>query len=166
MKLAESFQSTGGDIKAMLRPMLLSEEMRGARPIYKRPFDFLVSSVRAFGGSMDGGKAVQEHLEKMGQPLFQWPMPDGYPDKTAAWTGSMLSRWNYALALATSEIPGAYLDLDRLPSRTNGERVQSVAKLALPHSKITPSMEKALARCNGPAEAAALCLCSAEFQWR
>ena len=166
LKLAESFQSTGGDIKAMLRPMLLSDEMRNAKPVFKRPFDFVVSSVRAFGGSTDGGKAVQEHLEKMGQPLFQWPMPDGYPDKTAAWTGSMLARWNYALALATGGISGAYLELDRLPNGTDKEKIRAAARVALPHSKITPSMEKALARCNSPIEAAALCLCAGEFQWR
>ncbi len=41
----------------------------------------------------------------MGQPLHQWPMPDGYPDKTAAWTGSLLARWNFALALCANEIP-------------------------------------------------------------
>lgn len=166
LKLAESFQASGGDIKAMLRPMLLSDEMRNAKPVFKRPFDYLVSSVRAFGGTIDGGKAVQEHLEKMGQPLFQWPMPDGYPDKTAAWTGSMLARWNFALALATGGISGAALELDRLPGRSGTEKVGAAASLALTHSRITPSMEKALGACQSSSEAAALCLCSAEFQWR
>jgi hypothetical protein len=93
-------------------------------------------------------------------------MPDGYPDKTAAWTGTMLARWNFALALATGGISGATLELERLPGGSETERVQAAARLALSHSKITPSLEKALIACQNPAEAAALCLCAAEFQWR
>ncbi len=33
----------------------------------------------------------------MGQPLFQWRPPDGYPDHREAWTGTMpmLQRWKH-----------------------------------------------------------------------
>ena len=50
----------------------------------------------------------------MGQPLFQWPTPDGFPDHTAAWSAALLARWRFALALATDAIPGTRLDLGKL----------------------------------------------------
>jgi uncharacterized protein (DUF1800 family) len=165
-RLAEIFAKTGGDIKQMLRPMLLSEEMRQASPIFKRPFDFVVGAIRAFGGETDGGSALQRHLEMMGQPLYQWPMPDGYPDKTAAWTGSMLARWNFALALAGGEISGTSLDLDRLPGASLQDRARAAARLAAAHAQTPASLERTLSLCSDEAEAVALCLCAPEFQWR
>jgi len=164
-KLAKSYVETGGDLKAMLRPMLLSETMRKPWPIFKRPFDYVVSSVRAFGGSTDGGRAIQSHLEAMGQPLHQWPMPDGYPDRTAAWTGSLLARWNYALALTDGGVDGTSLDLSRLPGDGPLAKRQSAARLALAHTGFD-AIEEALAQCENDQEAVALCLASPGFQWR
>ncbi|HRK20251.1 MAG TPA: DUF1800 domain-containing protein [Fimbriimonadaceae bacterium] len=164
-RLAESYLATGGDLKQMIRPMLLSEEMKRAKPIFKRPFDFVVSSVRAFGGQTDGGKAIQGHLEAMGQPLHQWPMPDGYPDRTAAWTGSLLARWNFALALAHGEIDGTSVDLERLPGKSEAERRGNAARLALAHTG-NRAMEKVLSSCATDREAVALCLAAPGFQWR
>jgi len=40
----------------------------------------------------------------MGQGLFQYPTPDGYPDKEAPWLGTLLWRWNFALALASNRL--------------------------------------------------------------
>ena len=82
-RLAAVFWQTGGDIKAILRPLLLSPELLNAPPILKRPFDYAVSALRAFNADTDGGAGVQQHLEAMGQPLFAWPMPDGFPEADA-----------------------------------------------------------------------------------
>lgn len=164
-RLAESYLASRGDLKTMLRPMLLSDEMRNTRPIFKRPFDFIVSSIRAFGGQTDGGRTIQRHLEAMGQPLHQWPMPDGYPDRTAAWTGSLLARWNYALALANGEIHGTEIDLSRLPGATHADRRSQAARLALAHTG-AGSFGRALRECTDDSEAVALCLASPGFQWR
>jgi uncharacterized protein (DUF1800 family) len=165
-RMAEIYRRTGGDIRAMLEPMLLSEEMRSAKPIFKRPFDFLASSIRVFGGKTDGGSSIQEHLERMGQPLHQWPMPDGYPDKTAAWTGSLLARWSFALDLTNGRIPGTELDLERLPGQGPKTRCEAAARLALGHVSLSAALGEALARCRDEKEAVTLCLASAEFQWR
>jgi uncharacterized protein (DUF1800 family) len=164
-RLAEAYLQSDGDIKKMIRPMLLSEEMRRAKPIFKRPLDYAVSAVRAFGGQTDGGRAFQENLEKMGQPLFQWPMPDGYPDRTAAWTGSMLARWNFALALVNGEINGTEVDLERIPGKGLNGKAGAASKLALAYTG-TATLERALATCGSDQEAVALCLASPEFQWR
>ncbi len=112
--LSAIYSQTGGDIKAMLRPLLMSPDLLNAPPILKRPFDYLASSLRAFNADTDGGLALQSHLEAMGQPLFAWPMPDGFPEKASAWTGALIPRWNFALALAGDAIANTSLDWDAL----------------------------------------------------
>lgn len=148
-RLAEIYLQTDGDIPAMLKPLLLSPEVREGPPVAKRPIDFLVSALRAFDAETDGGPGLQRHLEHMGQPLFQWPMPDGYPDRTSAWTGSLLARWNFAAALVEGRIGGTSIDFDRLKSKMDRYSVQSLALETSPK-----------------ASSAALALCAPEFQWR
>lgn len=116
-RLSEIYRRTGGTIGAMLEPLLLSKDLLEGPPIIKRPFDYVVSLLRAVDADTDAGPGVQEHLDRMGQPLHQWPMPDGYPDQAGAWTGSLLARWNFALALSHGRVPGARIDLADLSRR-------------------------------------------------
>lgn len=111
---AKAFLSSKGDIKQTLRPILESDKLVSGPPILKRPFDFAVSSIRSIGANCDGTQAFQDHLEHMGQALYSWPMPDGYPDRTSAWTGSLLGRWNFALALVSGKMGGVTLALEPL----------------------------------------------------
>jgi hypothetical protein len=69
----------------------------------------LVSALRTTNAETDGGKALHEQLERMGQPLYQWPMPDGYPFGDSNGSGSLLPRWNFALALVNNQIGGTSL---------------------------------------------------------
>jgi hypothetical protein len=62
-----------------------------------------------------------EYLMRMGQGLFQHPTPDGYPDEAQPWLGSLLWRWNFALALAANEVPSATVSQDRLAHAIAGE---------------------------------------------
>src|SRR5205085_3940014 len=45
------------------------------------------------------------------QAYFGWPTPDGYPDRDQPWTGNLLPRWQFALALLRGEIQGARVTL-------------------------------------------------------
>lgn len=113
-KVEDAYIKSKGDIVAMLMPILTSDGMLDGPPVLKRPYDYLVSSLRAVDAQTDGGDPVQNHLDAMGQPLYGWPMPDGYPDRTTAWTGTLLARWNYAHQLTHAEIPGSPVDLKGL----------------------------------------------------
>jgi uncharacterized protein (DUF1800 family) len=117
-RAAQIFLETAGDIKATLRTILLSPEMltpkQPAPAKLKRPFEFVASALRQLGASTDGGPAVLHYLADMGQPLFQWPTPDGFPDLAEAWQGSLLNRWRFALALVNDTLPGTGLDLPAL----------------------------------------------------
>jgi hypothetical protein len=86
-----TFTRTDGDIKAMLRPLLLSDELRHGPPILKRPLDFVASSLRALNADTDGGLALQQHLSAMGQPAPR--------------------------VAASRRLPGHHPRLGRLPSR-------------------------------------------------
>ena len=103
-------------ILALLRPILLDGLLNQeiCKPIVKRPLDLVVSALRALNADTDGGEAMQRFLSDMGQPLYQWPMPDGFPEKASAWTSVLLPRWKFALALATNAIPGTKIDLESL----------------------------------------------------
>jgi uncharacterized protein (DUF1800 family) len=160
-RLADAFLASKGEIKPVLREMLSPENLAAAPPVQKRPFDYIVSALRATGAQTDGGKALQNHLEKMGMPLFQWPMPDGYPVKQEAWTGTLLARWNFASALAKGQIQGTLVDLEKIEERSEG----SIAEVLLGSSSAAKGVLRHV-RGGKLAELAAACLASPDFQWR
>jgi uncharacterized protein (DUF1800 family) len=146
----KAFSTTGGDIKAAVSAIVESRQILDGPPLIKRPFDYIVSAIRAFGFDTDGGANVQQHLEAMGQPLYQWPMPDGYPDQTEAWKGSLLARWNFALALAHGQVKGC--QMPQAAVLNLGRRAGALVGSDAPSQTVQESI--------------ALALCSPEFQWR
>lgn len=156
-RTAKTYLATGGDIREMLRPLLLSRALLHSPPMIKRPLDLIVSSLRAMNADSDCGPALLTHLTDMGQVAHGWPMPDGYPMRTTAWTGSMLPRWNFASALAHGRIGGTSL----------GELGASAFEAT--HGRHPgDSDHELLATCDGKdvSTALALCLASPSFQWR
>jgi hypothetical protein len=72
-----------------------------------------VSAVRALGGDTMGGPQLHQWIARMGEPLYQYQPPTGYPDTAEHWvnTGALLERINFALALVSNRIPGTRVDL-------------------------------------------------------
>jgi uncharacterized protein (DUF1800 family) len=119
-RVATVFAKTEGDIKAMLREVLYSVEFDQAPGVkFKRPFHFIVSSLRALGADTHAHPPLIEYLSRMGQAPFQHPTPDGYPDEAAPWLGTLLWRWNFALALASNQAPAVAVSLPDLTRATN-----------------------------------------------
>jgi uncharacterized protein (DUF1800 family) len=161
-RVRETFVRTKGDVPSMVRALVDGPELLGPEAGLKRPYDFLVSTVRATEARVDNWRGLQTHLEHMGQPLYQWPMPDGYPMDTEAWTSSVLSRWNFALDLTHGRVPGVSVDLDRLQRTHQGAPIADV----LFAGPAPEAVAKAADAAPTLAEAAAVCLASPEFQWR
>jgi hypothetical protein len=115
-RVASVYASTDGDIKAMLREIFLSDEFASAPPKLKRPFSFVMSAMRTLGADAGYGsiRALGRWLNWMGQPLYQWPPPDGFPDVSSAWAANLLPRWNFALALISGKLEGISVPLDHL----------------------------------------------------
>lgn len=98
----EVWKSTNGDIKAILRHILLSAEFeQSAGEKYMRPFEYVVAMFRATGNDVINWYTVEEMLAQLGQYPHGWHPPNGYPDVAGAWinTGGLLNRWNTAMYL-------------------------------------------------------------------
>lgn len=105
-RVTAEFTKTKGDIKALLRVILRSEEFAMSRGnLLKRPFRFIVSALRATGADTHAHQPLLDYLHRMGQGLFQHPTPDGYPDAESPWLGTLMWRWNLAFALAAGKVP-------------------------------------------------------------
>lgn len=129
-RTAGDFKSTRGDIKSMLKTILSSDEFyrsRGAK--LKRPFRYVVSCLRSLGADTYAHPPLVEYLTRMGQPPFQHPTPDGYSEKSSAWVGTLLWRWNFAFALASNTVPSVKIDLEHLRSSLSLTGADSIERL-------------------------------------
>ena len=164
-RVMQAYVESKGDIKTMLRALYASAKGAKLEPQVRRPFDYVVATLRATGADTDGGRALLDHLTKMGHARFQWPMPDGYPVKDDAWTGSMVGRWRFVSELLGKRIEGTYCDLNRLSKlRQTSDMVDLVA--FAPPGTDTHTVLRGLAVGLVPMEQAALSLCSPEAQWK
>ena len=117
--IAGVYRSTGGDIAAMVRA-ILNDAWLGAAPArYKRPFHYLVSGVRALGPTVNSADPLNRQLASLGQPLFAWETPDGYPDTVEYWAGNITPRWSAASALSAYATP-ATVSVDATPFLSAG----------------------------------------------
>jgi uncharacterized protein (DUF1800 family) len=175
-KAAQTFLKTNGDIKSVLRVILL-DGLPLAQPKYKRPANFVVSALRLLNAETDGA-GVQEYLLRMGQSYFNWPTPDGYPDHSEAWQGNLMPRWQFAFEFIWAEISGTKHNLKLLMDASLSDSlpgdVDAVAALLLGAS-ISPSARDQLidsVRSAGATEEETLqivtagLLASPAFQWR
>jgi len=139
-KAAQAFLNTKGDIKSVLRVILL-DGLSLAQPKYKRPANFVLSALRMLNVETDG-VAIQDHLLRMGQSYFNWPTPDGYPDRSEAWQGNLMPRWQFAFELIRDEIQGtktglkALMDVSQVDSLS--EEIDAASSLLL-GAPIAPS---------------------------
>ena len=122
-RLAARFQSSRGDLRQVVRSLAESPEFWSAaarRAKIKSPFELAVSSLRILDVEIEDPRSVLEWIWRMGQPLYAYQAPTGYPDRAAAWvnTGSLLHRMNFGLQLATGRLAGLDFDLADL----NGHR--------------------------------------------
>jgi uncharacterized protein (DUF1800 family) len=94
--IAAVYKATGGDIKAMIRAILNDAWLPAAPMKLRRPFHYLVSSIRSTNPTIVNMATFTGQLNNLGQTLFGWDTPDGYPDKIEYWAGNIVPRWNYA----------------------------------------------------------------------
>lgn len=101
--IADVFAATGGDIALMVRAILNDGWMATAPAKFKRPFHFLVSSLRATNPTLTSVTPMNSQLTNVGQPLFFWQTPDGYPDSVEYWSGNIVPRWAFSNTLANEK---------------------------------------------------------------
>ena len=107
---AQAFLNSHGEIRDTLRAILLHPDFANSwGQKVKRPFEFFISTMRALGLDeminflLDNRQPLGERRfaqmnELLGQVLFEFSAPTGYPDFMLAWwnTGQVFGRWTLA----------------------------------------------------------------------
>ncbi len=113
-RLSEVYQSNAGAIPPLLTTLFAADEFWNAAPKLKTPFEYTMSVLRALGFEIINTtrfmRGLGDVLEAMGNTPFMWPAPNGFPDVAGLWSGSLITRWNIALAAVTDQVPGARLN--------------------------------------------------------
>lgn len=113
--VAEAFSASRGELKRTLAALFERPEFWAARGSkVKRPFHFVLSSLRVTDARTNAGRPVQDYLLRLGHAPFQYPTPDGYPEETPPWMATLLWRWRFAADLAANGLKGTRIHLDRL----------------------------------------------------
>ena len=153
-KVAQTFMSTDGDIRSMLKTIFTSPEFNSPdafRAKMKTPLEMAISAVRALGGDSTDSMAIVRQIGRMGTPLYQAQPPTGYPDVAESWinTGLLLERMNFSIALAANRLPGVSVDLKQLAPGANpqepGTYTDHLVKVIL-HGSISPQTRDALTK--------------------
>jgi uncharacterized protein (DUF1800 family) len=115
-RMTKSFESSNGDIRAVLKTMIYSPEFWSKdayRAKVKTPFELVASTARALNAEVTITLPLAQWVGRMGEPLYLCQPPTGYSDKSETWvnTGALLSRLNFSLAFAGDKMGGATVDL-------------------------------------------------------
>jgi uncharacterized protein (DUF1800 family) len=169
-KMAETFLSTNGSIREVMKTMLNSKEFwsEGAyRAKVKSPFEMVASSARALNANVIDGWALANQVGTLGEPLYHKLEPTGYSNLNSEWinSASLLGRMNFALQLAQNHIESVKVDVWRF-----GDDPSAVAK-ALMFRAMSPQTRAAIDKAledkqKNPALVAALVIGSPDFQKR
>jgi len=182
-RAAQTFTKTDGDMRAVLSAILHSDEFKNSfGQKIKKPFELVVSGLRAVDAQLDDTRAISALLRAMGQGLFLHLTPDGYPDDGTAWinAGALLQRWNYGLMLGANRVPRGKIDaqaaLKSVSAKSVGNVVDQYANTILHRALPDQDRQKMIDWLGGKAtanfdaarlpELVALILASPHFQYR
>lgn len=214
-KCVATWKRTDGDIREVVRTIVTAPEFYSRssyRQKIKSPFEYAVSAARAVGATFDftperiagnpqmrlaaaggaqgranflrGGTLVGQ-LETLGQPLYQYQAPTGYPEDSRKWvsSGALISRLNFALALSGGKLMEMNLDQAREQAQREaadpaamvrhitdwllqGEVSPSTRATLLKQARTPPSEDSAAGGMTPQGRLVALVLGSPEFQRR
>jgi uncharacterized protein (DUF1800 family) len=107
-RAADRFLKSDGDIRDVMRTILLSPEFVSADSIdakAKTPFEFVAGALRATNADVADARPYVRMVQELGMPLYQCQPPTGYKDTADAWinTGALVSRMNAAVRLASGD---------------------------------------------------------------
>ncbi|WP_027209840.1 DUF1800 domain-containing protein [Burkholderia sp. WSM2232] len=153
-KLANAFQTSGGDLPTVYRALLdLHEAWSPTAAKFKTPWEWAISSMRGLGWQDLGKLQAAPLFAQLGQPVWRPGSPSGYDDVAASWAApdALVRRVEAAQRFAARVG-------DRLDARSLGQ-------VLLPGSLGAPTTV-AIARAESASTAIALLLVSPDFQRR
>jgi uncharacterized protein (DUF1800 family) len=146
-RVTSVYLKTGGDIREMLRALFTSPEFyspEAYRAKTKSPLELTASAIRALGGETNGSIRLAQTVARMGQPMYQYQAPTGFPDRTDQWvsSGSLVERLNFGVALASNQIPGTSINLTNLTTMAGEEDPIRLAIATLLGNEISAQTRK------------------------
>jgi len=150
-RMAKTFTDKNGDIRQVLLTMVYSPEFWSAQAIRektKSPFELAIGAVRSLHAKVAQPMQLYNWITRMGEKMYCYQAPTGFPDKGQYWinTGSLLSRMNFGLALATGRIPGLTFDLAALNNNHEPESAQAAlvtyCHLIMPERDLEPTIKR------------------------
>ena len=124
----EAFIKSDGNIRETLtailtHPRFFAPEYYQVK--FKKPLELVFSALRLTGSEIEFPQlprrqnaqaapvGLQAFLQDMGEPLYNRPTPDGYPDTTVEWLDSnaLLKRMDFASAFSVGRMPEAKMNL-------------------------------------------------------
>ncbi len=158
-KMSKTFTKTNGDIKQIMITMASAPEFwtkESLREKTKSPFELAISAVRSLNAEITQPYQLYSWINKMGQRLYYYQAPTGFPDKGQYWinTGSLLNRMNFGLALATQRIPGIKINLAALNHNREPESAEAAlkiyCKLIMPERDVEETVKRLKPMLNDP----------------
>ena len=151
-RMAKTFLESDGDLRKVMQTMVDTGEFwsKGAyQAKVKTPFEMIVSAVRATNANVTSAFLLSNTLQQLGEPLYRKVEPTGYSSANAEWVNSaaLLTRMNFALALANNRVPGVKVDQDEWQSMVRKDPLELARYLLAqdPTDATRNAIEKALA---------------------
>ena len=150
-KMSATFINTDGAISEVLKTMVTSREFWKKEVIAsktKSPLELAISSARAVNADIEDPLMLYQWITKMGQRLYYYQAPNGFPDKSEQWinTGSLLNRMNFGLLFAAQKIPGIDFNLIALNNyhepESMSEALQLYSKICLPERPLEATIHR------------------------
>jgi len=154
-RMAKVYLASGGDLKALYAELVNAPEAWDAADRkFKTPEEYVISAARALPTFQPKAGELLRAYQTMGQPPYNPPGPNGWPDVQGEWLGAdaVWKRFEWANQAADSVA------------------VATMNPLDLAHDVLGPSLsaatEEAIRRAESPAQGLTLMLASADFQRR
>ena len=118
-RMAKTFLTSDGDIKAVLRTLVASPEFNSRkyfRNKVKTPMEFLASAYRTTLTDPSNPGALVNTIKNMGMPLYYALAPTGYYITADKWmnTGALVDRLNFAYQLTNGKFANQKFDAPKV----------------------------------------------------
>jgi uncharacterized protein (DUF1800 family) len=144
-EVARRFEGSGGDLTECLRALIDSEDFWREQPVplRKTPLEFLLTALRGLDARpvsavSPRSTSLSSSLTAMGQPLYSYDPPTGFPAVEDSWftSGALLERANLASRIAFGQVPELVIDFEALagpePFLEQGQALTRALDLLLP----------------------------------
>lgn len=150
-KMTRTYLEKDGNIAEVLKTMVCSREFWAPatlRSKTKSPFELVISALRAVKAKIDAPFQVYRITDKMGQKMYGYAAPTGYPDQAVYWinSGALLNRMNFGMSLSGQQTRGISCDLLALNDQHEPESAEAAlltySKLLLPERDLEPTLRR------------------------